>query len=769
MANRKRPLIAVMVGNSASEYSAELIAGFRICAREEDVDLVFLMGPHMPEYCRDILSGSFAWDYTYQFHAVYDYVKLIKPDVLIIHYGSLAIFDSVPDVEEFVSRYLEIPCLLMGDRVDGLGVPSLFSGNYSGMRQCIEHLVVDHGYKKIGFVGGPKRNFDSKERLRAYKDVLTEHGIPVDDGLIVHGNYSEVVDEQVNYLLDRYPDIDAIAFANDNMAKGGYRVCTARDILVGHDVAITGFDDVELAKTMEPALTSVSHSSFMYSFQAVQAALKLCRGEKVETTEMKATFRKRNSCGCSSVTRKAVREKLPASERASYIEKRVKAMTEELFSSIPYDQAMRKYENVVSSYFQEVVALVYERAEEEEPSFEMLVRYIKRMCRHPLLAKRVLLEHIEGLLKDLIRLSENEEQRDMLFAIMRVTQQWVYAEDVGALQSTVVESSRKNWFIPSLTMDIIGGNTDLKGSMLVILNRLKAMDIKSAYFLYFEEAIQYKKGTELKLPDHMYLTTYYNEMETVCYTAENMVRIDTSTGISGIIPDDKARYYSSFVLFSGEEQYGMILCEVEQKDFLFMLICSMQLGALRRILRMNIREQQMKQELEEKNRILNFLSAYDELSQLLNRRGFMEKAIHAVSNGKGKKACLLFADVDHLKEINDCFGHAAGDFAIRTSAEYLRNCLPADAITARIGGDEFISLILTERDDSCDILKKRLKKYAIDFNMSCEQPFYVEMSVGAYEFTCGEDVDFEEILRQSDIVLYEEKKRRRSSIKKNIQ
>lgn len=768
MSNRKRPLIAVMVGNSASEYSAELIAGFRICAREEDVDLVFLMGPHMPDYCRDILTGSFAWDYSYQFHAIYDYVKFIKPDALIIQYGSLAIFEAVSDVEEFVSRYMGIPCLLMGDRVEQLGVPSLISGNYNGMRQCIEHLVVDHGYKKIGFVGGPKRNFDSKERLRAYKDVLIENGIEIDEGLIVCGNYSEAVDEQVNYLLDHYPDIDAIAFANDNMAKGGYRVCTARDILVGHDVAITGFDDVELAKSMEPALTSVSHSSFMYSFQAVQAALKLCRGEKVETTEMKATFRKRNSCGCSNVARKIACEKLAPQDRRGYVQNRVKAITEELFSSVPYEQAMHKYQTLINNYFDEVLSLVYERVEGEEPSFEMLVRYIKRMCKHPLLPKRVLLENIEGILKELVTLSETEEQRDMLYAIMRVTQQWVYAEDVGALQSAVVEASRKNWFIPSLTMDIMGGNTDLKGSMLVILNRLKAMDIKSAYFFYFEEEIQHKKGTELQLPDHMYLTAYYNETETVCHTVGSMVRIDTSTGISEIIPDDRVRYYSSFVLFSGEEQYGMILCEIEQKDFLFMLICSMQLGALRRILRMNIREQQMKQELEEKNRILNFLSAYDELSQLLNRRGFMEKAIHAVASEKGKKACLLFADIDHLKEINDCFGHAAGDFAIRTAAEYLRTCLPADAIMARIGGDEFVSLIFTDRDDSCEILKKRIKKYAIDFNMSCEQPFYVEMSVGAYEFTCGQDVDFEEILRQSDIVLYEEKKRRRSSIKKNI-
>lgn len=764
MENKKRPTIAIMVGNSASEYAAELIAGFRICAREEDVNIVFLTGPHMPQYCKDILSGSFAWDYAYQFHAVYDYVKFIKPDALIINYGSLSAFDAVLNVEEFVSRYLGIPCLLVGDRADNLNVPYLHGGNYNGMRQCIEHLVVEHGYRKIGFVAGPVRNFDSNERLRAYRDVLTENGIAVDETMIVHGNYSEMIDKQVNQLLDMHPDLEAIAFANDNMAKGGYRVCASRELLVGHDIAITGFDDVELARSMEPPLTSVAHSSFMYSFQALQAALKLCRGEKVESVEMTAQFYKRASCGCTEVNKQIVREKLSAEERKRFIRGRIDTITEELFSSVPYDQAMNKYKNVLEIFFDEVVALTFER--EAKQSFEELLRYLRRLCKHPLLSKRELLGHIEELLEELFTMTESEYQRSMLLSIKQSTQQGIYSEEVSNLQQQVIEASRKNWFIPSFTMDIIGGNLDLRDSMIMVMRRLKAMEIKSAYFLYFEKAIQHKKNEALNLPDHMYLTAYYNETDMVCYRTGEMIRIDTSNGIRGLLPDDKARYYTAFVLFSGEEQYGIMLCEVEQKDYPFMLICSMQIGSLRRILKLNLMEQQMKKELEEKNRILNLLSSYDEMSHLLNRRGFMEKALQLIVKEQGKRACLLFADIDHLKEINDSFGHPAGDFAICTAAEYLRNCLPADAITARIGGDEFVSLFLTEREDSRDILSKRLKKYAVDFNASCDQPFYVEMSVGAHMFECGANTEIEELLKQSDIVLYEEKKHRRASIKK---
>jgi len=152
----------------------------------------------------------------------------------------------------------------------------------------------------------------------------------------------------------------------------------------------------------------------------------------------------------------------------------------------------------------------------------------------------------------------------------------------------------------------------------------------------------------------------------------------------------------------------------------------------------------------------------------LNRRGFMEKAIQIVKENEGKQACLLFADIDHLKEINDTFGHAAGDFAITTAADYLRHCMPADAAIARIGGDEYVALVVVESDAGGDILTKRLEKHMRDFNKACDKPFYVEMSAGIYSFVCEKNSDIPEILKHSDEILYEKKKSRRATIRKEV-
>lgn len=765
MGKDKRPTIAIMAANAESEYFNQLIAGFRNCAKEEDVNLVFLMGPHIPRYCKDILAGSFAWDYEYQFHTVYEYVRYIQPDALIVAYGSLSHFTKyVPDVDEFVARFKGIPTLVLGDSVEDPEVPHLIGGNYSGMKECVRHLVEDHGYRKIGFIGGPKRNYDSNRRMQAYKDVLTEHGIEVNEDMIVHGNYTEFVDAEVEYLLDNYPDIEALVFANDNMAKGGYRVCTARDLRVGYDIAITGFDDGDIAKALEPALSSVAHSSYMFSYRAVQAALELCKGSKPKSEEMKAYFNKRESCGCKFALNET-KKILSYEELREHMAGRIDAITNELFSTIPYEKDKIQYKVWLGDCLNEIVQMVFEKHYEDEHR-ENFYRNLRKMCQHPLVSKRFLLEYVQKVLFELMDYAQTDTQDAHLNAVLRFIRKYVHAQEMTELQESNTDISRKLWFVPSFTADLTNTKLSMPKQMEYIMGRLKAMGIKSAYLLFSMKETIHKMGEEFKAPDAMYLTAYYNEQEMVCYNAKELVKIDyNGTGLTEWLPKDRARFYSTFLIFSGEEQYGLLLVEAEQKDFSFALTSSMQLGTLRRMVNMNIHERQMKKELKEKNHILSMISMNDELTKLLNRRGFMEKALKLMGANKGKKACMVFADVDHLKEINDSFGHAAGDFAIISAANYLRENLPKDAVIARLGGDEYVALFI--EDECCkQQAVYNIKSYAKKFNAESDKPFYVEMSVGVYEFVCDGNIELGELFKKSDAVLYEEKLNRRPSVKK---
>ena len=141
------------------------------------------------------------------------------------------------NLEQFLNNYADIPCLLLEDIPKSTDAPYLIADNYNGTRSCMEHLLDFHHYKKIAFVCGPKNNRDSNERLAAYRDTMEEHGLTVTKDMVVYGDYSENIDELVEALLDNNPGLDAIAFANDNMAKAGYRVCGRHNLLIGKDIA----------------------------------------------------------------------------------------------------------------------------------------------------------------------------------------------------------------------------------------------------------------------------------------------------------------------------------------------------------------------------------------------------------------------------------------------------------------------------------------------------------------------------------------------------
>jgi diguanylate cyclase (GGDEF)-like protein len=89
-------------------------------------------------------------------------------------------------------------------------------------------------------------------------------------------------------------------------------------------------------------------------------------------------------------------------------------------------------------------------------------------------------------------------------------------------------------------------------------------------------------------------------------------------------------------------------------------------------------------------------AATDPLTGLLNRRGFMERAdvlIGRSARKRGGRVSLLMFDLDHFKSINDRFGHAAGDAALRVFAETAQNTLREGDVVGRLGGEEFAALV----------------------------------------------------------------------------
>ena len=94
------------------------------------------------------------------------------------------------------------------------------------MREMVEHLVRDHGYRNFVCLRGPIGNKDADERHRAFLDVMAEYNIEITDDMVRNGNFTEAVTDEVEYLFDHNPKIQAFVCANDAMASTVYKVCS---------------------------------------------------------------------------------------------------------------------------------------------------------------------------------------------------------------------------------------------------------------------------------------------------------------------------------------------------------------------------------------------------------------------------------------------------------------------------------------------------------------------------------------------------------------
>ncbi|MEZ5620840.1 MAG: EAL domain-containing protein [Burkholderiaceae bacterium] len=149
----------------------------------------------------------------------------------------------------------------------------------------------------------------------------------------------------------------------------------------------------------------------------------------------------------------------------------------------------------------------------------------------------------------------------------------------------------------------------------------------------------------------------------------------------------------------------------------------------------------------------------DELTGLLNRHGLHDACEEWLAGPGGPRDfAVLFVDLDGFKEINDSLGHSAGDLLLRAVTERLRALLPAGAVLARPGGDEFVALLPDDGpapggDGGAEALAQTVCRRLAQPFVVCGQLQHIGASVGLA--VCPQDgTDREELLRRADLAMY---------------
>lgn len=153
------------------------------------------------------------------------------------------------------------------------------------------------------------------------------------------------------------------------------------------------------------------------------------------------------------------------------------------------------------------------------------------------------------------------------------------------------------------------------------------------------------------------------------------------------------------------------------------------------------------------------MASMDELTLLSNRRGFKQLAQHALDacSRLSRPATLLFFDLNDFKQINDLYGHAEGDGALKTFADVLRIAFRESDVVGRLGGDEFVALLTGSSHVETTAIMARMKEILEERNATLHRGYAIRFSVGQIEYDPKRHDSVDRLLADADGAMYAHK------------
>jgi len=236
LASNKSNSIGMLVGSLSSPFYGPLMHYAEETIRQHNMYLIATSGLESEE--KEIHSIQF--------------LQSRKIDGLIIH------ADRLSD-DQLLQIAKETPNIVILNRyIPELASQCICIDNELGGYIATQYLI-DQGHKKIACITGQVSKIDSIERLQGYRSALTENGLEFNRNYIIEGRFDhEGNHEKVERLLDRNLGITAIFCQNDNIALAVYDVCSKRNLTIGQDLSIIGFDNAGYSQYLRPRLSTVN-------------------------------------------------------------------------------------------------------------------------------------------------------------------------------------------------------------------------------------------------------------------------------------------------------------------------------------------------------------------------------------------------------------------------------------------------------------------------------------------------------------------------------
>ena len=626
---RKR--IAVLMASVDREYQQDFSAGLASAGVQNDADIcIFNSQGHMNIA---ISTNSEVGE-----SMIYDLPDLDEFDGIISLPATMGNDVAMRKVSDVIRPFQKTGKPHVSIDVPQEGAVCILFDDAISVGELTEHLINEHGARKIAFVSGPINSNVSAARVNACREALRKHGLALDDSLVFDGEWTRVGGRRAaEMILNSGGQIpDAVICANDDMALSVIEYFTEHGIRVPRDVSVTGFD--ALREAVMRGMTTVCRPIDRSARKAVEILCKWIDGDVPKTKEILLSTIPiyGETCGCSQ-SLEHMNEKLRAlgTERWNMetILTRVSMYSGTLAGVGDEKEAAEKINDLVSSWGIKELYLCVDPA----------------ICREAAISTE-----------------DQSYPPEMLL---------LYGIRNGKKYNTVLFDRR----------DLVPALQEMR---------------KNASCLVF-------------------CPLYYRNQNF------GYVVMDLGNGTGSAL-------YSILMLLNG--------------------------ALISLFLQTNIKKYAS---------TIENMAVHDIMTGLLNRRGYMERGSAAIRQAfrEKKNFVLLSMDMDHMKKINDAYGHLKGDEAICRMGKALHVLEKKGITPVHISGDEFLAygVMDSEKDiqDLIPMIRQEINR------MNSEDPWISEISIsiGLYAAVPESENVMDEFMNQADKEMYADKVRRKQDRK----
>lgn len=548
--------------------------------------------------------------------------------------------------ESFLARVREsgVPAISLLEDLPGLYYSGL--DNLTDFSILVEHLITEHGCRKLNYVGGSPRNQENQKRLLAYRKTLEKHGILFEPERVIERSF-EIKTGIRAFTEFQQKDLlpEAFVCANDNIAVGVCLAAREAGFSIPEDFLVTGFDNEDKASYCNPRITTADFSKTEIMYHAMELLVDIWNGQTDRwCTYTQAVHIFQESCRCMS--------ECPP-DRGQYIIKRILSETRQ--------------------------------------------------------------SDMQNWMIDLNRFLLDCTSYTNLTSHM---QMWLHEHQFGNLYLLM--------------------NPDIF--------HLEKVDILP------------------EIPDDIYRCVGYPDKMTVVHPVSDTEAVMQLSITDGhLLPDITRTGDQNIFVFAPlhfrEREVGYVVLQncdyLLDHQFLFKMLNSF---------RTALESLYNKLVLCKKNKQLSQLYIHDSLTGLYNRMAYEKLALPLFQKYMQKKKHLgiLFVDADHLKYINDNFGHDMGNLAIRSIASAIHKSCPVGSVCMRYGGDEFVCVIPDFDLPRIHQLEKTILHALEEISDVSRFPFPLEASIGS---VIADDAVFSlnDYINLADQKMYASKKARKAA------